>query len=135
MVGSQAAIERFLAVGSFVVVGASNNREKYGNKVLRCYAQHGYPVVGVNPRVHEVEGLPCYRSVAEVPGEPRAVSVVAPPEFAQSIVEDVLAPAVTHQWFQPGAEHEAAIQAAEAHGVEVIGHGPCVLVRLGFGDE
>ncbi|HIE69601.1 MAG TPA: CoA-binding protein, partial [Planctomycetes bacterium] len=72
---------------------------------------------------------------AEVMGEPRAVSVVAPPAFAQSIVADAVAASVRHLWFQPGAEDEAAIQDAQTHGIEVIGNGPCLLVALGFRDE
>ena len=128
------AVEHFLRVGSFAVVGASSNRSKYGNKVLRCYAQHGLPVIGVNPRAQEIEGLPCYVSLLEVPGLPRAVSVVAPPALAGSIVADALQQGVTHLWFQPGAEDDAAIAKARSGGIEVIAFGPCLLVVLGFED-
>tara|TARA_R110002094_G_scaffold5418_10_gene14193 strand:+ start:1659 stop:2060 length:402 start_codon:yes stop_codon:yes gene_type:complete len=127
-------IERFLAVGSFAVVGASTNRDKYGNKVLRCYAQNGHPVVGVNPRADEIEGVPCYASLVDVPGPPRAVSIVAPPAFAQQIVDDAVRSSVGHLWFQPGSEDKAAIESAEARGIEVIAYGPCLLVALGFRD-
>ncbi|MGK0155319.1 MAG: putative CoA-binding protein [Neolewinella sp.] len=128
-------IERFLAVGSFAVVGASTNRDKYGNKVLRCYAQHGHPVVGVNPRADEIEGLPCYASLVDVPGPARAVSIVAPPAFAQQIVNDAVASSVRHLWFQPGSEDAVAIADAQARGIEVIAGGPCLLVALGYRDE
>ena len=128
-------IQRFLDVGSFAVVGASADRAKYGNKVLRCYAQHGLPVVAVHPKLDEVEGLPCYPTLTAAPPEPRAVSVVAPPAAAMSIVEDAVAAGVRHLWFQPGAEHDGAIDAARKHGIEVVAHGPCVLVALGFRDE
>jgi len=134
VVADHSAIERFLAVGTFVVVGASTNREKYGNKLLRCYAQHGHPVVAVNPRAQQIEGLPCYPSLRDVPGPPRAVSIVAPPAFAQSIVDDAVAASVTHLWFQPGAEQEEAIADARQKGIEVIANGPCLLVALGFRD-
>jgi predicted CoA-binding protein len=127
-------IARFLAVGAFAVVGASTDRAKYGNKVLRCYAQHGLPVVGVNPKLTEVEGVPCHPSLAAVPGAPRAVSVVAPPAAAPSIVADAQATGVRHLWFQPGAEQAEAIAEARAAGIEVIAGGPCVLVALGFRD-
>lgn len=129
-----AEIERFLAVASFAVVGASVDRAKYGNKVLRCYAQHGLPVVGVNPKLTEVEGVPCYPSLRAVPGPPRAVSIVAPPAAAAAIVADALAAGVRHLWFQPGAEDRAATLTARAQGLEVIADGPCVLVALGFRD-
>ena len=131
---ARAAIERFLAVGRFAVVGASSNRAKFGNKVLRCYLQHGCPVVAVNPRATTIEGQPCYPSLRDVPEPPRAVAVVAPPAMAAGIVADAVASEVTHLWFQPGAEHLDAIADARDRGIEVIAHGPCLLVALGFRD-
>ncbi|MFO0277184.1 MAG: CoA-binding protein, partial [Planctomycetota bacterium] len=81
-------VAAFLAVGSFAVVGASLDRAKYGNKVLRCYQQHGLPVVGVHPKLTACEGAPVHASLAAVPGAPRAVSIVAPPAAAAGIVQD-----------------------------------------------
>lgn len=128
-------IAAFLAVGSFAVVGASSDRAKYGNKVLRCYAQHGLPVVGVHPKLTAVEGVACYPSLAAIPGAPRAASIVAPPAAAAAIVADAKAAGVRHLWFQPGAEDAAAVAAARAAGLAVIAGGPCLLVALGFRDE
>lgn len=128
-------IARFLAVGSFAVVGASADRHKYGNKVLRCYQQHGLPVVGVNPKLDLVEGVPCHPRLGDVPGTPRAVSVVAPPAAAAAILADAKAAGVREVWFQPGAEDPVAIAAAVAGGMHVIHGGPCLLVALGFHDE
>jgi predicted CoA-binding protein len=127
-------IAAFLAVGSFAVVGASQDRAKYGNKVLRCYAQHGLPVVAVNPKLSPtpVEDQACFPSLAAIPGSPRAVSVVAPPAAAPSIVADAKAAGVEHLWFQPGAEDPGALATARAHGMNVIADGPCLLVALGF---
>jgi predicted CoA-binding protein len=127
-------IDRFFAVGSFAVVGASLDRAKYGNKVLRCYQQHGMPVVGVHPKLTAVEGLPCFPNLVAA-GGPRAASVVAPPHAAVAIVADAIAAGCRHLWFQPGAADEAAVATARAAGIEVIADGPCVLVALGFRDE
>ena len=136
--GLPPAIERFLAVSSFAVVGASQNRDKYGNKVLRCYAQHELAVVGVNPKLDEVEGRPCHGSLAAAVGAvggPVAASIVAPPGAAESIVADAIAAGVRQLWFQPGAEQPAASAAARAAGLAVIDDGSCLLVALGFRDE
>ena len=127
-------IAAFLAVGSFAVVGASADRAKYGNKVLRCYQQHGLPVVGVHPKLSACEGAAVHPSLAVVPGAPRAVSVVAPPAAAAGIVQDAIAAGCRHLWFQPGAEEAGAIAAARAAGLSVIADGSCVLVALGFRD-
>lgn len=131
---SRASVDAFLAEAAFAVVGASNNRDKYGNKVLRCYAQNGRDVVAVHPHETSVEGKPCYARLTDVPGSPRAVSVVAPPAAAATIVEQADAAGVKHLWFQPGAEHDDAIADAERRGIAVIHGGPCLLVALGFRD-
>ncbi|GDY03009.1 CoA-binding protein [Planctomycetota bacterium] len=128
-------IAAFLAQGSFAVVGASNDRAKYGNKVLRCYQQHALPVLAVHPKLTLVEGEAAYASLRVVPPFVRAVSIVAPPAVARQIVDDAHAMGIRHLWFQPGAEDAAAIAFARTLGIEVIEGGPCLLVALGFHDE
>ncbi|RMF43491.1 MAG: CoA-binding protein, partial [Deltaproteobacteria bacterium] len=73
-------IAKFLAAQAFGVVGASTNPAKYGNKVLRCYLQNQRRVVPVNPVAETIEGLPCVKSVADLPGEVKSISVITPPE-------------------------------------------------------
>ena len=128
-------IAAFLDQGSFAVVGASQDRAKYGNKCLRCYQQHGLPVAAVNPKGVDVEGAKGYASLALVPETVRAASVVAPPAAAMGIVKDAIARGVRHLWFQPGAEEAAASAAARSAGIHVIDDGACVLVALGFHDH
>jgi hypothetical protein len=54
-------IDRFLSAGPWAVAGASTDRAKYGNKVLRCYLQAGKtPVHPLNPTARTVEGLPAF---------------------------------------------------------------------------
>ena len=43
-------IDIFLDSKAYGVVGASTNRDKYGNKVLRCFLQNGYQAIPVNPK-------------------------------------------------------------------------------------
>ena len=39
------------------VIGASNNREKFGNKCVRAYLMKGHEVFPVNPKEEKIEGL------------------------------------------------------------------------------
>jgi predicted CoA-binding protein len=127
-------IQSFLASGPFAVVGASVDRAKYGNKVLRCYQQHGHEVYPINARATEVEGLKAYPSLAALPVKVKAISVITPPAITEQIVGEAATAGVTHIWMQPGAESEAAIRSAEAAGLTVIANGPCVLVVMGYRD-
>jgi len=127
------AIEDFLAAGSWAVVGASTNREKYGNKVLRCYLQNDKaPLFAVNPRDAEVEGVPAFQSLADLPEIPRAISIITPPSVTDVVVAGALELGVEHFWMQPGAESEEAVGAIEDAGKSVIAGGPCLLVVLGY---
>ena len=80
-------IEAFLAGSSFAVVGASGDRSKYGNKVLRCYMMHGRTVYPVNPNASSVEGLDCYPDLVSVPRPLHGVSIITPPAVTERIVE------------------------------------------------
>ena len=71
-------IDAFLEGSTFAVVGASSDRGKYGNKVLRCYLQHGRTVHPVNPGASSVEGLDCYPDLASVPRPLHGVSIIIP---------------------------------------------------------
>lgn len=125
-------IQAFLASGPFAVVGASTDRSKYGNKVLRCYLQHGKEVYPINPRAPEVEGVKAYPSLAALPRPVPAISVITPPAATEQVVREAHAAGVRHVWMQPGAESAEAVRAAEALGMDVIAGGPCLLVVMGY---
>jgi uncharacterized protein len=125
-------IEEFLAQKRFAVVGASSDRAKYGNKVLRCYLQHGRDAIPVNPKDGEVEGRTAYRSLSEIPEPPQAVSIITPPKVTETVVEEAGKLGIRHIWMQPGAESDAAVARARRLGMNVIAGGPCLLVVLGF---
>lgn len=129
---SQSDIDAFLNGSPFAVVGASTNREKYGNKVLRCYQQHGLKAYPINPRADEIEGIKCYPDLASVPEAVHGISVITPPKITEQVVEDAAAAGIKHIWMQPGAESPAAVARATELGMNVIADGACLLVVLGY---
>ncbi len=126
-------IEAFLADGPWAVVGASTDREKYGNKVLRCYVQNGKtPVYPINPKADEVEGLAACADLDSLPEPVRGISIITPPKVTEAVVEKAAELGIRHLWMQPGAESEAAVARCEELGLSVIAGGPCLLVVLGY---
>ena len=128
------AIEAFLAGNSFAVVGASSDRAKYGNKVLRSYIQAGRRVFPVNPAAGEIEGLAAYPELAALPERVHGVSIITPPAVTAGIVEQAARLGIRHVWMQPGAESAESIRRAGELGLNLIHSGPCVLVKQGFRD-
>ncbi len=128
-------IDRFLQAKRFGVVGASTDRTKYGNRVLRCYQQKGLAVVPVNPKEREIEGLSCAASVAELPDDVTSISVITPPAVTEQVVEAAIQKGIKNVWMQPGAESPKGVERCREAGINVIADGSCILVVLGYHDH
>ncbi|MBI2353783.1 MAG: CoA-binding protein [Deltaproteobacteria bacterium] len=128
-------IERFLASPAFGVVGASTNRHKFGNKVLRCYAQNGRRVVPVNPNESEIEQIPCVAGISDLPPEVKSISMITPPAVTEQLVPLAIEKGIENIWMQPGAESPGAVALCLQHNVNVIADGSCILVVLGYHDH
>ncbi len=127
-----ARIEKFLSAPAFGVVGASTNRDKYGNRVLRCYLQNDKKAIPVNPKEAEIEGIPCVSTVGGLPDEVQSLSIITPPKVTEEVVMAAIEKGIANIWMQPGAESQAAIDLCRRAGVNVIADGSCLLVVMGF---
>ncbi len=123
-------IAGFLSAPQFAVAGASNDPDKYGSRCFLALRRSGRAVHPLNPSAAAVAGVPAYPSLAQVPDQVVALSVVTPPRVTEQVVADAIASGVRYIWMQPGAESRSAIANAEAAGLVVIAGGPCVLVEL-----
>jgi predicted CoA-binding protein len=125
-------IDMFLDSRAYGVVGASANRDKYGNKVLRCYLQNGYRAIPVNPKEKEIEGIPCVATVMDLPDDVKSISLITPPHVTEKVVELAVQKGIEHVWMQPGAESPAAVETCLRNNINVIADGSCILVVLGY---
>jgi predicted CoA-binding protein len=124
------AIKDFLEAQTFAVAGASNHREKYGNKVFRSLISSGRQTFPLNPTHDKIEGHTAYRSIADLPTVPEALSIITPPPVTRQVVAEAIAVGVKHIWMQPGAEDTEACEAARQAGINLIDDGSCILVLL-----
>ena len=131
----QKQIETFMASPAFGVIGASANRQKYGNKVLRCYQQNGWKVIPVNPNESEIEGIPCVATVNDLPTEVGSISMITPPAVTAKLVPLAIEKGIKNIWMQPGAEHPEAVALCREKGINVIADGSCLLVVMGYHDH
>jgi predicted CoA-binding protein len=128
----QEQIDHFLSAEVFGVAGASTNQAKYGNKVLRCYLQHGHRAIPINPNETVIEGVQCAASISDLPAEAKSLSMITPPKVTEQLVPLAIAHGIENIWMQPGAENAAAVELCRQHNINVIADGSCVLVVLGY---
>jgi uncharacterized protein len=104
----------------WAVVGASQDRKKFGYRVFHSLRQAGYTVYPVNPKGGELEGVTVYPTLADLPELPEVVNMVVPPEVTEQVVEEAHRLGLARIWMQPGAESAKAIAYCHAHGMQVI---------------
>ena len=112
----------------WAVVGASQDRSKFGNRIYRNLRDAGYVVYPVNPRIGEVEGAKAYPTLADLPATPEVIDLVVPPPVTEKVVEEAQKLGLTRVWMQPGAESKAAIDYCHAHDMQVI-YDACAMVH------
>ncbi len=102
------------------IIGASGNRNKFGNKAVRAYQQQGYTVYPVNLTESKVEGLPAYTSILDVPVRPNLVSVYVPPAQLLRVLPDIAAKGCDELWLNPGTESPEVLAECERLGLNVV---------------
>ena len=112
-----------------VVIGASADRSKFGNKAVRAYQQEGYTVYPVNLKETQIEGLPVLKSIRDVPVKPNIVSVYLPPLATFKALHDIAAKGCDELWLNPGTDSDEVLEEAERLGLNVIQ--ACSIVGLG----
>src|SRR5262245_6887246 len=111
------------------VIGASSNRNKFGNRALRAFRQQGYTVIPINPNEREVEGLKTYASVLDVPGTIDMASFYVPPDIGERLIADVARKGIAEVWLNPGAESDELIARARVLQIQPIV--ACSIVAIG----
>jgi len=111
------------------VVGASNDRRKFGNKALRAYQAEGHTVIPINPHETQVEGIKAYASVLDVPGPIDMATVYVQPDVATRLLDEFERKQIPEIWVNPGAEDDGLMEEAARRGLNVIY--ACSIVGIG----
>jgi len=114
---------------TIAILGASNDRSKFGNKAVRAFVRQGWTVFPVNPKESSIEGLPAFARIADVPARPERVSVYLPPAITLKLLTDVAAKGCDEFWLNPGAESPEVLEEAGRLGLNVIQ--ACSIVDVG----
>lgn len=81
-------LDRLFRPKSVALVGASADPSKIGGRPLHFLVKHGFTgdIWPVNPRVDEIDGIPCFPDIENLPGTPDvAMILVGPAHIEKSI--------------------------------------------------
>jgi len=104
-----------------MIVGASTNPRKFGNKAVRAYLEQNHTVLPVNPNAEQVAGLETWSDVAAVPGPIDRASMYVPADVGIDIVDQLADRGdVGEIWLNPGSESDELIERAKQRGLSVV---------------
>jgi len=119
-----------------LVVGASADRSKFGNKAVRAHLAKGYEVVAVNPRAAaegiQIEGVTTVATIRQAPGRFDRATFYVPPEIGIDLIKAwAERPESTEAelWLNPGADDEQLVSLAKSLGLAPIQ--ACSIVDIG----
>jgi len=111
------------------IVGASNDRSKFGNKALRAFQAEGHTVIPINLHESQVEGVKAYASVLDVPGTIDMATVYVQPDVGMGLLEEFERKQIPEIWVNPGAESDELMAEASRRRLNVVF--ACSIVGIG----
>jgi len=102
------------------VVGASQNKEKFGWKVYNTLKKQGYETFPINPKYDRIGNGKCYPSVSSLPKKIDVVITITPPKITELIVKECKKININKVWMQEGSESENAINFCKQNNIKVI---------------
>jgi len=102
------------------IVGASNDRAKFGNKAVRAFLEQGYDVYPVHPTEPTIEGVKTYKSILDIPVALDKVSFYVPPRVGMQLIADVAKKGCRELWLNPGADSPEIYEKALSLGLNPI---------------
>jgi predicted CoA-binding protein len=88
-----------------VIIGASDNPERYSHKALLLLRQHGHEVVPVHPKLSEIEGVPVVADLSAILGPVDTVTLYVGPTISLTFKDKLIALKPRRVIFNPGTEN------------------------------
>jgi uncharacterized protein len=116
---------------NYAIIGASNNEEKYGYKVLKDLLNKGFNVIPFNIKEKEILGLKVYCSLSDYYIDNQKIDVVifiVPSKITETVLLEVKKLNINKVWMQPGSESQDSIEYCKENNIELI-HNDCIIIR------
>lgn len=114
---------------SVAIIGASADRGKFGNKAVRAFRDANWDVYPVNISEVEIEGIPAYRTIGDVPAKVDRVTMYVSPKVGRTMIDAIAAKAPGEVFFNPGSHDPELIELARQKGLNVIC--ACSIINIG----
>ena len=111
-----------------LILGASDNPERYSHKAMFMLIKHGHEVVLVNPKLKVINNIPVYDSLGSVKDAIDTLTVYVSPAISDQLESEIIRLKPRRVIFNPGAENPRLAKLLRAAGIKT--QEACTLVLL-----
>jgi uncharacterized protein len=91
-------ISSFLSAKRIAIIGLSRDPKSYSQNVMRELRKRGYDIVGVNPNLPSIDGVPCFANLSAITKSVDAALILLPPDKSDGAVQKCLDANITKIW-------------------------------------
>jgi predicted CoA-binding protein len=114
-----------------VILGASDQPDRYAHRAFRMLREYGHEVVPVHPTLKEIEGVAVVPDLPSVEGQVDTLTLYVRPSISESLADDLIAMNPGRVLFNPGTE--STVVQAKLDEAGIPWEEVCTLVLLGTG--
>jgi uncharacterized protein len=109
-------------MNNVAIVGASNNKEKYGYKITFFLKENGFDIIPINPKEKQILGLKVFENLtlAKKENDIELVVFIVPPKITKKVLEEVNLLNLKKVWLQPGSENKESIKYCKNNNIQIV---------------
>jgi uncharacterized protein len=110
------------------LVGATNDKTKYGNIIYIDLKQKNLLVFPINPKATTIEGDKSFPDIESLGFKPEIINFVIPPKLALEMIQKLVEKDYDNFWLQPGAESDEILSFLDIKNKTYLANA-CVMVE------
>ena len=114
-----------------VVLGASNNPERYSYKALKMLTEYGYKTIPVHPQLKDIDGVEVKNSLDDISEDIDTLSLYVGPEKVVALIPDIVRLNPKRVILNPGTESKELKDALEKAAIPYIEACTLILLKTG----
>lgn len=112
-----------------IILGASDNVERYSNKALKMLTEKGHLAIPVHPKLDYIESIKVYSSLKEIDDDQiDTLTIYVNPQISSSMQAEIIDLNPKRVIFNPGSENPELQSKLNEKGIETLE--ACTLVML-----
>lgn len=112
--------DEMMSKKTWAVVGATDDKSRFGYKIPVIMDEHNYEVFLVNPTKDEIDGKKVYKSLDELPKKVDVIDMIVNPKFAKGYVDKAKELGIENIFFQPGSYDDELVEYTKNLGLNVV---------------